>query len=82
MIRNISLIGSDSVGKTQLLEALAVITKTIPKQGSIEKRDRIGDTEVEEKERGITLNTTIASGQWNNTLFNFIDTPGFNDFFF
>ena len=75
-IRNIAIIAHEDHGKTTLVDALF-------RQSGVESNDspdRIMDSGVIERERGITINAKNCAIMWRNTKINIIDTPGHADF--
>lgn len=79
-IRNIALVGHAGAGKTTLLEKLLENAGAIGAAGSVERGDTVSDFEPLERERGHSLNTSLASVDHGNLHLNFIDCPGFPDF--
>ena len=75
---NIGTIGHVDHGKTTLT---AAITKTLSIQGLAEKRDynKI-DSAPEEKERGITINTSHVEYETANRHYAHVDCPGHADY--
>ncbi|QCI26070.1 translational GTPase TypA [Buchnera aphidicola] len=77
-IRNIAIIAHIDHGKTTLLDQI------LEQSGSLnqykEKCNRIMDSNILEKERGITIFSKNTAIQWNNYKINIIDTPGHADF--
>ena len=79
-LRNVGLIGHGATGKTSLAEALLYYTGTTDRLGKNEDGTTVMDYEVEEKKRGISLSTSIAYVESNNTKINIVDMPGYFDF--
>lgn len=79
-IRNIALVGHSGAGKTTLLEKLLENAGSIGAAGSVERGDTVSDFEPLERERGHSLNTSLASVDHGKLHLNFIDCPGFPDF--
>ena len=75
---NIGTIGHVDHGKTTLT---AAITNVLAKKGLAQARnyDQI-DNSPEEKERGITINTTHVEYQTNNRHYAHVDCPGHADY--
>jgi len=75
---NIGTIGHVDHGKTSLT---AAITNTLAKQGLAQARnyDQI-DNAPEERERGITINTTHVEYQTTNRHYAHVDCPGHADY--
>lgn len=79
-IRNIALIGHAGAGKTSLLESLLVKAGVLGEAGSIERGTTVADYEPEEKQYQHSLNSAIASLEFDATHINIIDAPGDPDF--
>ena len=75
---NIGTIGHVDHGKTTLT---AAITHTLAKEGLAENKDYDSiDNAPEEKERGITINTTHVEYQTANRHYAHVDCPGHADY--
>jgi len=75
---NIGTIGHVDHGKTTLT---AAITRVLAEQGLAEKRDFDAiDNAPEEKERGITINTSHVEYQTENRHYAHVDCPGHADY--
>jgi elongation factor Tu len=75
---NIGTIGHVDHGKTTLT---AAITQVLANKGLAEKRDFSSiDNAPEEKERGITINTSHVEYQTNNRHYAHVDCPGHADY--
>ena len=79
-LRNVGLIGHGATGKTSLAEALLFYTNNTDRLGKVEDGTTVMDYEQEEKKRGISLSTSIASFEQENTKINIVDMPGYFDF--
>jgi len=73
-IRNIAIIAHVDHGKTRLTDALMQQT------GMITDDDTSMDSDVLEKERGITIYSKNTSVFYKDTKINIVDTPGHADF--
>jgi len=75
---NVGTIGHVDHGKTTLT---AAITKTLAEQGLAEQRDfDTIDNAPEEKERGITINTSHVEYETENRHYAHVDCPGHADY--
>ncbi len=79
-IRNVALVGHQSSGKTSLVEALLYSTGATNRMGHISESNMTSDWDDEEKERGLSLSTSLAPVEFNDVKINILDTPGFTDF--
>ncbi len=79
-IRNVALIGHSSCGKTSLTEAFLFDTKVINRIGKVEDGNTVSDFDKEEKDRQVSISTSIIPVEYDNTKINFLDTPGYFDF--
>ena len=79
-IRNISLMGHGSAGKTMLAEAMLFNAKATDRFGNVIDGTTVCDFDAEEIKRTISINATVAPYEWKNTKVNIIDTPGYFDF--
>src|SRR5690349_3306128 len=79
-IRNIALAGHAGAGKTSLFEALLHAGGVIQAQGSVERGTTQSDTDAQEKARGHSIDSAIASIDRDGCHINLIDTAGYADF--
>ncbi|MBE2269559.1 MAG: elongation factor G [Anaerolinea sp.] len=79
-LRNVALVGHQGSGKTTLVEALLFNSGAISRLGRVEEKTTVSDWEDEEKERGISLSTSLIPIEFNDHKINVLDTPGFTDF--
>src|SRR5215216_2648626 len=79
-IRNIAVVGHGASGKTSLVDALAFVSGSSKRHGSIGEGTALTDSAPEEIERGYSINLGCAFAEWMDTKINLIDTPGFLDF--
>jgi elongation factor G len=79
-IRNITLVGHTGSGKTTLVEALLTKAGKIGEAGTIERGTTTCDYDPLEKQYQHSLDSTIASLDFEGIHVNLIDTPGFPDF--
>ncbi|NWF69330.1 MAG: elongation factor G [Chloroflexi bacterium] len=79
-IRNIVLVGHQGSGKTTLVEALLYNTGAINRMGRVEERNTVSDWEEDEKERGLSLTTSLVPIEFQDTKINVLDAPGYSDF--
>ena len=76
----IGILAHVDAGKTTLSEALLYTAGAIKKMGRVDKGDAFLDTDIKEKERGITIYSKNARFSYKDVDFCLIDTPGHVDF--
>ncbi len=79
-IRNVALIGHSNCGKTSLTEALLFSTNVTNRMGKVEDGNTVSDFDKEERDRQVSVSTSIIPIEYENTKINFLDTPGYFDF--
>ena len=79
-LRNIVFVGHQSAGKTSLVEALLYNTGAINRLGRIEEKNTVSDWDEEERERGLSLSTSLVPIEFEDHKINILDTPGYTDF--
>lgn len=79
-IRNITLVGHASKGKTTLCEAMLNIAGATERQGKVLDGNTVCDFDSEERKRKIGISSAVASIKYKGKDINFIDTPGLFDF--
>jgi elongation factor G len=80
-IRNVAVVGHGGCGKTQLVSALLYSAGAVNRLGRVDDGTTTTDYDEEEIARKHTLSASLAYAEWNKTKINFIDTPGFGNFF-
>jgi elongation factor G len=79
-VRNIGVIAHIDAGKTTTTERILFYTGKIHKMGSIDEGTTTTDSMIQERERGITIQSACITTFWKDHRFNIIDTPGHVDF--
>jgi len=79
-IRNIAVVGHGASGKTTLVDALAFVSGSSKRHGSVRDGTALTDFDKEETERGFSISLACAHAEWMNTKINLLDTPGYSDF--
>jgi elongation factor G len=78
--RNVALLSHSGAGKTAICEAALFQTKAITRQGRIEDGNTFSDYELEEVQRGASVQTSPIPCHWNEFKINILDTPRYDDF--
>lgn len=79
-VRNIGIIAHIDGGKTTTTERLLFYTGKIHKIGSVDEGTTTTDSMIQERERGITIQSACVTTFWHDYRINIIDTPGHVDF--
>lgn len=79
-LKNVTLLGSMSSGKTSLAESFLFNGGQISRLGTPENRTCVSDYHPVEREYGNSVFSTVMHTLWSGIKINFIDTPGSNDF--
>ncbi|HVZ76599.1 MAG TPA: elongation factor G [Gemmatimonadaceae bacterium] len=79
-IRNIAVVGHGASGKTSLVDALAFVSGSSKRHGSVKDGTALTDTTPEEVERKYSISVGCAVAEWMDTKINLLDTPGYLDF--
>jgi|JI10StandDraft_1071094.scaffolds.fasta_scaffold36196_4 elongation factor G len=79
-IRNVAFVGHGGCGKTSLVADALFAMGVTPRLGHVSDGTAATDFDPEEIERKISIQTSVASGDWNNNRINLIDTPGYANF--
>ncbi len=79
-VRNIGIVAHIDAGKTTTTERILFYTGKIHQHGDVHDGNTTTDFMVQERERGITIQSAAISCEWKGTSINIIDTPGHVDF--
>lgn len=79
-IRNVALLGHGGSGKTTLVESVLFNTHVITRMGRVEDGNTVSDYDKEEIARKFSINTTLVPAEYQESKYNFLDTPGYFDF--
>ncbi|MGH7631377.1 MAG: elongation factor G [Gemmatimonadales bacterium] len=80
-IRNVAFVGHGGSGKTSLVDALAFVSGSSRRHGSIKDGTALTDYSSDEIERKHSIGLGLAHAEWLDTKINLIDTPGYLDYF-
>jgi len=80
-IRNVAFVGHGSAGKTTLVDALAFVSGSSRRHGSIKDGTTLTDTSPDEIERKHSISLGVGYAEWMETKINLLDVPGYLDFF-
>ena len=80
-LRNVALLSHSGAGKTSLSEAALFHVKATTRMGRVEDGNTVSDYEPEEIKRGGSVQTALIACEWDDKKINFLDTPGYEDFF-
>ncbi|MGK7921626.1 MAG: elongation factor G [Trichodesmium sp.] len=79
-VRNVAIVGPYLSGKTTLLESLLSVTGAISRKGSIKEGNTVGDSTPEARDRSMTVEINVASTEYSDINFTFLDCPGSIEF--
>ncbi len=79
-LRNVTLIGHSSSGKTTLAETMVFNTGAISRRGRVEDGTTVGDWDEEAIRRRISVAASVVPCEHKGHKINVLDTPGFIDF--
>ena len=79
-LRNIGVIAHIDAGKTTTTERILYYTGRTYRMGNVDEGTTVTDWMVQERERGITIQSAAISSEWRGYQINLIDTPGHIDF--
>ncbi len=79
-IRNIALVGHQGSGKTMLAEAMLYASGALQRMGAIEEGNTVSDYHPSERERQMSVFTSLLHAEWKAHKINSLETPGCPDF--
>ncbi|NLC41411.1 MAG: elongation factor G, partial [Erysipelothrix sp.] len=80
-VRNIALLGHSGVGKSSIVESILYFNKVIDRMGTTTAGNTAMDFDNEEIKRGQSVYLSLAPVEWKDKKINFIDTPGYFDYY-
>jgi elongation factor G len=78
--RCVALVGPFQSGKTTLLEAILARTGVIPRQGTIEAGNTVGDASKEARHHRMSVELSVATANFMGDSYTFLDCPGSVEF--
>ena len=81
-VKNITVVGHASKGKTTLCEAMLNVAGVTERMGKIADGNTVSDCDAEEKKRGVSISSSVLQFPYKDGKINVIDTPGLFDFAF
>jgi elongation factor G len=78
--RCVALVGPFQSGKTTLLEAILARTGAIPRQGTVEAGNTVGDATKEARHHHMSVDLTVATTNFMGDAYTFLDCPGSVEF--
>ncbi|MGZ5989968.1 MAG: elongation factor G, partial [Rhizomicrobium sp.] len=78
--RCIALVGPFQSGKTTLLEAILARTGAIPRAGSVDAGNSVGDASAEARHHKMSVALTAATTSFMGESYTFVDCPGSVEF--
>lgn len=78
--RNVAIVGPYLSGKTTLLESLLSVTGAISRKGTIKDGNTVGDSSPEARDRQMSVEVNVASTEYEDIRFTFLDCPGSIEF--
>ena len=80
-VRNIALLGHSGAGKSSIIESILYFNKVIDRMGTSLGGNSAMDFDQEEIKRGQSVYLSLAPVEWKDKKINFIDTPGYFDYY-
>lgn len=78
--RNFVLVGHAQCGKTSLSESILFVSGATSRKGSVAEGNTVSDYGADEIERKISINSSLLFLNFQGHQIQFIDTPGYADF--
>lgn len=78
--RNVAVVAHHGAGKTSLVESILYFAGKIDRLGRTDDGTTFSDFTDEEKERKVSIHSTLIHLGYNQHEINFLDLPGYSDF--
>lgn len=78
--RNFILLSHAQAGKTTLVEALLSLAGATTRKGSVMEGNTVSDYTDEEKDRKVSISSSIMNCKYKEHFIQMVDTPGYADF--
>src|SRR5438132_11719984 len=79
-IRNVALVGHGGCGETSLVSAMLFDMGAVNRLGRVDEGTTVTDFDPDEVDRKISLQCTLAYGEWKKNKVNLLDAPGYANF--
>ena len=79
-IRNVAVVGHGGAGKTSLVDALAYVSGSSRRHGSVRDGTALTDTSPEEIEAKHSIGLGLAFAEWKGVKVNLLDAPGYFEY--
>ena len=79
-IKSIALLGHGSSGKTTLADAMLYVAGMTDRIGSTADATTVMDFDAEEKQRKVSISTSVYQFEYKDKKINLLDAPGLFDF--
>jgi elongation factor G len=76
------LVGPFQSGKTTLLEAIMARTGVIPRQGTVEAGNTVGDASAQARHHHMSVELSVATTNFMGDSYSFLDCPGSVEFIY
>ncbi|MDA8443307.1 MAG: GTP-binding protein, partial [Peptococcaceae bacterium] len=80
-LRNLGVIAHGGAGKTSLVEACLFNSGVINRLGRVGDGNTVSDYLPEEIKHNVSISTSLIPCEWKEHKINWLDTPGYSDFF-
>ncbi|HVX89058.1 MAG TPA: elongation factor G [Gemmatimonadales bacterium] len=79
-IRNVAVVGHGGAGKTSLVDALAYVSGSSRRHGSVRDGTALTDSSPEEIEAKHSIGLGLAHAEWKGVKINLLDAPGYFEY--